>query len=287
LPSVHSNAPPPLHTLPSNVPDFPAEPPSRHRRSVSTLRLLLAILATGTLLGVVQTVVGFDQLARWAVSVASNARLPGSDLPQSRNWAGYAATGGAFTEVSATWSVPQFAPDSPTGADAIWVGIGGVHGNDLIQAGTQETVSGQGSTSYQAWVETLPQPSRPVPLPINAGDSVRISLQEQSSGNWLVDFVNNTSGRSYQIRIAYASSRSSAEWVVEAPTARRGRILRLDAFGSVSFAQAGTVRDGQQLTIAQAGGHPITMIGQRGQALARPSALNQDGAGFNVLQSLL
>ena len=107
--SVRTNEPPTWDILPSNVPDFPAEPPSRHRRSVSTLRLLLAILATGTLLGVVQTVVGFDQLARWAVSVASNARLPGSDLPQSRNWAGYAATGGVFTEVSATWSVPPVA----------------------------------------------------------------------------------------------------------------------------------------------------------------------------------
>jgi hypothetical protein len=73
--------------------------------------------------------------------------------------------------------------------------------------------------------------------------------------------------------------------VVEAPSARRGRILPLDAFGLVSFTQASTVKDGQSVSIRQAGGHPITMIGQRGQALARPSTLAEDGASFNVLQS--
>jgi peptidase A4-like protein len=85
-----------------------------------------------------------------------------------------------------------------------------VHGRELIQDGTQETVSGRGTTNYQAWVETLPQASQPVPLPINAGDSVSFSLQEQGSGSWLIAFVNNTSGRSYQVTIAYASSRSWA-----------------------------------------------------------------------------
>jgi hypothetical protein len=246
----------------------------------------VAVVVTGGLLAVVQTTLGFDTLVSKAVSVASNVRPPGSDLPESRNWAGYTATGGTFTEVNATWSVPEFASDSAAGADAIWVGIGGVHGTDLIQAGTQETVSGHGTTGYSAWVETLPQPSQSVPLPINAGDSITVSLLEQTSGNWLVAFANNSSGRSYQINISYASSRSSAEWVVEAPSARRGRILPLDTFGSVSFTQAGSVRNGQSQTIAQAGGHPITMIGQRGRSLARPSALNDDGASFNVLQSL-
>jgi hypothetical protein len=247
----------------------------------------VVIIVTGGLLAVVQTTVGFDVLLGWASSMASNVRPPGSDPPESRNWAGYATTGGTFTAVSATWNVPQFASDSPAGADAIWVGIGGVHGNDLIQAGTQETVSGRGTTGYSAWVETLPQASRSVPLPINAGDSVSVSLLEQTSDNWLVSFANNSSGKTYQINISYASSHSSAEWVVEAPSARRGRILPLDSFGSVSFTQAGSVRNGQSLTIAQAGAHPITMTGQRGRALARPSALNQDGASFNVLQSLL
>jgi len=277
-----------LDILPSNAADWPQRPPVKHRRTPGVLGALLVVVAVGGLLLGVQAFVGFDQLARWAESVTSNARQrPGSGSPESRNWAGYAATGGTFTAVSGTWSVPEFAPDSPAGADAIWVGVGGVRGNDLIQAGTQETVSGHGSTNYQAWVETLPEPSRSVPLAINAGDSVSVSLQEQADGDWLIAFVNNTSSKSYQLTIHYASSRSSAEWVVEAPTARRGRLLPLDTFGSVNFTRAAAVKDGKALTVAQAGGRPITMIAQRGRALARPSALDEDGASFNVLQSLL
>ena len=36
----------------------------------------------------------------------------------SRNWSGYAARGGTFTSVAATWTVPQLAVDGPFGADA-------------------------------------------------------------------------------------------------------------------------------------------------------------------------
>ena len=281
-----TNVPPPLEILPSNESDWQGPPTVGPRRGPSVLRALLAVLVVGGLLGVVQVYVGFDQVARWAASATSHVRQPGSS-PESSNWAGYAATGGTFTAVSATWQVPAFAANSPAGADAIWVGVGGVHGNDLIQAGTQETVSGHGTTSYQAWVETLPQASRPVPLAINAGDSVSVSLQEQTDGSWLIAFVNNTSGKSYQLTTPYGSSRSSAEWVVEAPTARRGRLLPLDTFGSVSFTQASTVKDGKTVSVAEAGGQPITMIAGRGRPLARPSALDGDGASFHVLQSVL
>ena len=84
----------------------------------------------------------------------------------SRNWSGYAARGGTFTSVSATWTVPQLALDGPFGADAAWVGIGGLRGRDLIQAGTQHSASGAGSASYQAWIETLPDASQAVPLTV-------------------------------------------------------------------------------------------------------------------------
>src|SRR5438309_1000367 len=62
----------------------------------------------------------------------------------SHNWSGYAATGGTYTSVSGTWTVPQFNADSQPGVDAAWVGIGGVRSRDLIQAGTQQSVTGSG-----------------------------------------------------------------------------------------------------------------------------------------------
>lgn len=84
----------------------------------------------------------------------------------SLNWSGYQATGGTFTAVNGTWTVPQPSTNS-IGADAAWVGIGGITSHDLIQAGTEETVSG-GQVSYNAWIETLPQASRDVALAIHA-----------------------------------------------------------------------------------------------------------------------
>jgi hypothetical protein len=177
--------------------------------------------------------------------------------------------------------VPQFAPDSPAGADATWVGIGGVNTRDLIQAGTQQTVSGSGSTQYQAWVETLPQASHPVPLTISPGDSVSVSVSQspQAQDQWQVAFTNNTTGQTYQVTEHYTSSLSS-----EAPSAARGRQLPLDHFGSVSFSQGSAVKNGQTVSIAASGAQPITMVASGNRQLARPSTLSPDGGAFTVTQ---
>ena len=165
--------------------------------------------------------------------------------------------------------MPQFTPDSPAGADAAWVGIGGVNTRDLIQAGTQQTVSGSGSTQYQAWVETLPQASHPVPLTIHPGDSVTvsISLVPQTQNQWQVSFKNNTTSQTHDVKETYSSSMSSAEWIQEAPSAARGRQIALDNFGSISFSQGSAVKDGQTVSIAGAGGQAITMVARGGQSL--------------------
>jgi hypothetical protein len=204
----------------------------------------------------------------------------------SQNWSGYAATGGTYTSVSGTWTVPQFTPDSPAGADATWVGIGGVSSRDLIQAGTQQTVSGSGSTQYEAWVETLPQASHPVPLAVNPGDSVSVSISQlpQGQDQWQVAFTNSTTGQTYQVTEHYASSLSSAEWIEEAPSAARGRQLPLDTFGSISFSQGSTVKNGQTLNIAASGAQPITMVSRGNRQTVHPSSLGADGSSFTVTQ---
>jgi Peptidase A4 family len=203
----------------------------------------------------------------------------------SHNWSGYAATGGTYTAVTGTWSVPQFNADSQPGVDAAWVGIGGVRSRDLIQAGTQQSVTGSGSTQYEAWIEMLPRSSRPVPLRIHPGDSVTVSISEQASDEWLIQFTNNTTGQTYQTNQQYSSSHSSAEWVEEAPSGGRGGLLPLDNFGTVQFSGGSTVKDGQTIDIADAGGRAITMVGNNSQALAVPSALGDDGASFSVART--
>lgn len=199
---------------------------------------------------------------------------------QSHNWSGYAATGGTYTAVTGTWKVPQVAATS-AGSDATWVGIGGVTSHDLIQAGTEAMVPGDGSVQYEAWIELLPRTSHPVPLTVSPGDSVTVSLTQQGTGTWLVAFKDNTTGQTYQTTEQYDSSLSSAEWVEEAPSGGR-RVLPLDQFGSVQFSAGSTVKGGATDTIAKAGGRSITMADRYGQPIARPSALSADGAGFSV-----
>ena len=127
----------------------------------------------------------------------------------------------------------------------------------------------------------LPGPPHTVPLAVKPGDSVTVTIAEQSTDLWLITIKNNTTGKSYRGVEQYSSTHSSAEWVQEAPSAGR-RVLPLDNFGTVGFTSGSAVRDGQSVSIAQSGAEPITMIDSRGQALATPSGLGTDGASFSV-----
>ena len=138
----------------------------------------------------------------------SSSTTPARISDTSSNWSGYVANGGTYTSVTGTWIVPQVGATT-TGADATWVGIGGVTGTDLIQAGTQATVTGDGSVTYSTWTEILPDFSRTTPLEVTAGDSVTVTITEQSSGVWLIVMVNNRPHATRTKDARYESSRSS------------------------------------------------------------------------------
>jgi hypothetical protein len=213
---------------------------------------------------------------------------PGLDIPPgqgtSSNWSGYAARGGSFTSVAGTWTVPEISLDSPFGADAAWVGIGGLRSRDLIQAGTQQMSTGSGSVTYQAWVEKLPDVSHPVPLVVLPGHTVSVSIDLQDTDLWLISMTNHTTGQSLLKTEQYTSTLSSAEWIQEAPFARR-RILPLTEFGSITFSAGSAVRDGVSLSIADLGARPISLIDNNRRAIAVPSPLGSDGASFSVIRS--
>ena len=213
----------------------------------------------------------------------TSSTTPARISDTSSNWSGYVANGGTYTSVTGTWIVPQVSATT-TGADATWVGIGGVTGTDLIQAGTQATVTGDGSVTYSTWTEILPDFSRTTPLEVTAGDSVTVTITEQTSGIWLIVMVNNTTRDSYEKTLRYASSRSSAEWVQEAPSTSRG-IVPLDDFGTVRFLAGSAVRDGKALGLSALGATPIAMINRAGQAIALPSTLGADGSSFAVTRT--
>ena len=202
----------------------------------------------------------------------------------SRNWSGYVADGGtSYTAVGGTWVVPKPDPTVP-GNDATWVGIGGASSTDLIQAGTEATVNGDGTVSYDAWTETLPQSTRTISLAVKAGDTVSVALTERSSGLWLVGMKNLTTGKSFSATLRYRSSKSSAEWIEEAPSVGPG-LSPLDSFGAVRFTAAGTVVDGGQRTLTGAGAREVTMADALGRPLAVPSTIGGDGSSFTVTRT--
>jgi peptidase A4-like protein len=208
---------------------------------------------------------------------------PASVTSSSSNWSGYAASGGTFTSVTGTWTVPTVSP-SASGADATWVGIGGLTTNDLLQAGTQAMVDGSGTVEYSSWIEMLPQSSRNVPLSVSAGDSVTVTITQQDGNDWLIAMKNNTTNGTYSVTVQYSSSSSSAEWVQEAPSVGRG-LVTLDQFGTVQFSGATAVRDGKSMTASALGAKAITMINGQGQAIAQPSTIAGDGSSFTVART--
>jgi hypothetical protein len=300
--------------LPNNFADFPAPPPwlaasaaGRRRRLRAAARVLLVLALSGGLaLGIYQWFIVGDMVDQLPLPLPTSHRAPPpvdesaaptdpnqpalvSDLlgnqPTSQNWAGYAATDGGYTAVSANWTLSEIAASPVAGTDAAWVGIGGVRSRDLIQAGTQRTVSARGGTTDEAWIEMLPQPPETIPLKLAAGDSIQVSIAQQAPEAWLVELTNTTTGQSYKVTKHYASSLSSAEWVEEAPSAGRGRPLVLDNFGTVRFTGAAAVRDDQVVNIAAAGAHAITMITPSGLHLVEPSVLGSDGDSFSVTRT--
>lgn len=180
----------------------------------------------------------------------------------SHNWAGYGVSGGTYTGVTGTWTVPDSLPTSwKVSADAAWVGIGGLSTKDLIQAGTQ-TVFVNGRAEHQAWYETLPDAQQVIPFAIAAGDTVTVTLEEQRAGVWHLTFVNHTAGTTYAQDIPYASSHASAEWVLERPlavTSAGTGYVPLNAFGTMQFSGASVTENGRHVSLADSGAEPLYM----------------------------
>jgi len=199
----------------------------------------------------------------------------------SRNWAGYVAQSGSYTSVSGSWVVPTVSANGATSADAEWVGIGGVSSTDLIQSGTQAITDSSGQITYQAWLETLPQASQSIPVTVKPGDSVSVSITQTSANQWQIIFNDVTSTQTFQTTVSYASSQSSAEWIVEAP-AVRGGFLPLDNFGTIQFSGGLATANGQTQSIAGSGATIINMLNNSQQDLANVSALDATGQSFSV-----
>jgi hypothetical protein len=222
-------------------------------------------------------------------STSSTSQIPCTNTPgdyASSNWAGYFVNNCSFTAVSGKWTVPTPTTTSTTDvtADTAWIGIGGVDTNDLIQAGTEETVDTDGTINVAIFYELLPDtPHFPTSITVSPGNHISASINETSAGTWLINVSNTSTGQSYSKTVAYTSSHTSAEWIEEDPSYSDGTLVPFDDFGSVSFTNASATGNGTQVTLSDAS--KVKLVDSRNRSLATPSVISgANNDGFTVVR---
>jgi hypothetical protein len=210
----------------------------------------------------------------------------------STNWSGYAVTGSAasVSAVSGSWTVPTVTGTGTT-YSAVWVGIDGFSSSTVEQTGiAADVVNGQ--AQYYAWYEMYPQGEREISsLAIHPGDKISASVTySTATGTFtltITDSSDPTNNTFSTTQSAPSAQRSSAEWIVEAPTVNSGQSA-LANFGSATFSNAqATINNTAGAiaaweSVAQAQVYSINMTNNSGTLLDNTSALDSTGGGFTV-----
>jgi hypothetical protein len=210
----------------------------------------------------------------------------------STNWAGYVA-------------VPTCAAGHEA-LSAVWVGLGGYseHSHALEQVGTDADCTRTGAALYRSWYELLPAAPVNLKMRIRPGDRMLASVTVAGQDVTL-RIRDLTTGRRFQTTKRRALiDASSAEWIVEAPSACAGNdaceILPLADFGQVAFSNAtatigthnGPIGDPEWLAGALElqqrsfsgfrGRAGVRMTPTRTVTLATPSASSVPAGAFSV-----
>ncbi|MGN6169587.1 MAG: G1 family glutamic endopeptidase [Solirubrobacteraceae bacterium] len=210
-----------------------------------------------------------------------NERVPaaGGTLP-STNWSGYAVRSSkhAISRATARFTVPT-AGSPPAGFASTWVGVGGFSTQDLIQAGIGEQPT---TPHYFAWWEKLPNSAVPInSKSVAPGDRVAVTVAQISSRKWKIS-LTDTGHWSLSKTVNYNSTRSSAEWILEAPTVGGVQTKLPGRLSTVMFRNKSTyVTNGATNTIAHGNPDKIIMVTSSGKREATPSALASNGQSFN------
>lgn len=223
----------------------------------------------------------------------------------SANWAGYAVhrPGVSFNQVVGTWREPT--PTCRRGQrsfSSYWVGLGGFRTTSraLEQTGTEVDCTSGGRVRAFAWFELVPAASVRVPLKVPPGDLIRgsVAVRGRQVHVSLRDLTRHT-GFSKVVH-ARVLDLTSAEWIVEAPSACLGDgqcvTLPLADFGRATFNDSMVQSAGGRLgSIADANWRTtrirLTPTAQQDVSAhpgfgpgggARPSTLRSKGSAFTV-----
>jgi hypothetical protein len=214
--------------------------------------------------------------------------LPIWQTAQSTNWSGYGAetnlakpAANAVTMVSGSWTVPTVTGRA-TAYSSVWVGIDGYSSssNSVEQLGTEQDTSSSGKATYYAWWEMYPNPSvRIAGLKISPGDAISASVT-YDSGAFTLQITDNTTKHSFTTTQSSATAqRSSAEWIVEAPSSFFG-VLPLANFGTAKISAAQATINGTTGAIDNGAWQStsIDMVSNSGTPIDQTSGLTDTAA---------
>jgi hypothetical protein len=171
---------------------------------------------------------------------ASILRIHEGGTADSTNWSGYAVTGanGSVTSVTGSWIVPASTCTKGSSPEysSFWVGIDGWTSKSVEQIGTDSDCR-NGKASYYAWYEFYPEPSHYATGMTNLtpGDKMSATVSwNQDKKAFTVTIIDETADLAFTKTFTpfLPRSRSSAEWIAEAPSGLAG-ILPLADFGTV------------------------------------------------------
>jgi hypothetical protein len=226
----------------------------------------------------------------------------------SLNWSGYAIetslskpASNAVSDVAGGWVVPAaVASTSKYTYSSAWVGIDGYSSDSVEQIGTEQDWTPRGA-EYYAWFEMYPNWGYEiVNFPVHPGDTITAMVAYTGSKtvtvnegrgrkttevfeNFKLTITNLTHAASYTTTQQIQSpSRSSAEWIMEAPS--ESSVLPLADFRTVSFFGCDATVNGVTGPIGDAAwrNDTLTMETSAGVAKAVPSALTSGGSAFAV-----
>jgi hypothetical protein len=234
------------------------------------------------------------------------AATASAETSDSSNWAGYAIhrSGVRFRTVVGSWTQPQATCTAGRATySSVWVGIGGysVSSPALEQIGTELDCTVSGRVVSDIWYELVPAPSRSAKLAVAPGDRIQASVAV--TGNEVkLTLADLTRHRSFTKTVhATVLDTTSAEWIVEAPSACSTvgdcRTLPLADFGSAAITGAratttsghrGSITDRRwsttKISLAEDARRFAGSPASR-PLLAQPSALSANGSGFTVSYS--
>jgi hypothetical protein len=234
--------------------------------------------------------------------IGASSALADSSL--SQNWAGYAARGTTFTGISARWRQPS--PSCTRGEhrySAMWVGLGGYSATSqaLEQIGTEFDCTASGHVLSNAWYELVPANSNTLAMKVKPGDLMSAAVLDD--GSYVTLTISNlTRHKTFRkTLLPSALDLSSAEWILEAPSAcvegtNDCRTLPLADFHHAKFTLARAVAAGGSVHTISSGNwdHTRITLGPAGEqfvsdrsgdtavAVAKPSSLINDGSSFTI-----